>query len=373
MLNNEEINILRDYLDGAVHLDVKINKHFDKETKYAIIEYENGSKRIAVFDGHRFKIANYDKFSSVQEYVSRGIDGISSYRGNCCGKIIEQFINYCRCKIKDNLIIADPMMGGGTSYDVVKRMGLDKNYWGSDLRKGFDVLQDDIPVSPNVIWVHPPYYVAKHKAGKMSNMPIYSGSVWGTSKDINMDDGSHLHDYHDYISWLNQVQEKLYEQLRKNGRLGILLGASKMDGKYYDPVFDMDKLGEIESVVIKKQNNCFSDNISYSNNSFIAIEHEYLLIIKKNGNIIIPCHVVDEYETSIFKLKNITWKNLIVNLVEDLGGKATIDQVHSIVKDIPKSRGNNNVRAKIRQVFSQNKDIFTKLPEGSYCLNTCLS
>lgn len=371
MLNNTELSMLEKYLVGAVHLDVKINKRFSQQIKTAIIEYQNGKKKIAVFKEGKFEISDYNNFSSVQEYVSRGVDGSARYRGNCCGQIIEQFINYSKNMVNSNLMIADPMQGSGTSLDVVKRLGLEDNYWGSDLSKGFNVLTDDIPVAPNVIWVHPPYFVPKSKrTGEVSNMPIYSGSQWGTSKDISLADGSHLHDYKAYIKWLNEVQYRLHEQIRRDGRIGMLFGASKMEGEYFDPIFDMATYGKVESVIIKKQNNCYSDNLSYSNNNFIAIEHEYLVIFRKNNSVIVPCRVTRELEVSMLKAKNVTWKGLIMNVIEELGGRATIEQVYELVKDSPKSEGNNYVREKVRQVLNVNTGVFTRISTGSYELNT---
>ena len=72
----------------------------------------------------------------------------------------------------------------------------------------------------------------------------------------------------------------------------------------------------------------------------------------------------------MLKAKNVTWKGLIINVIEELGGRATIEQIYELVKDSPKSEENNYVREKVRQVLNVNTGVFTRISTGSYELNT---
>ena len=72
----------------------------------------------------------------------------------------------------------------------------------------------------------------------------------------------------------------------------------------------MKWFGELESHIIKIQHNCFSDNKSYSNNSFIAIKHEHILIFKKNKIWIFNTKVTNTIKENIMNVKTIKTKDL---------------------------------------------------------------
>lgn len=365
MLNMKEMEQLNQYLGGAVHMEVTEKR----DCKEVIIEYKNGRKAIAQFKNNSFNINPYTKFSSVQNYVARGVDGDNRYRGNCCGKIIEQFINYSYTKNKKAIRFADPMVGGGTSRDVCNRLGI-KDAWFGDLNQGFNVMTDSIPMVANTIWVHPPYFVAKdEKTGKKSAMPQYSGVQWGNKEDISGHDGSHLHSFDKFIKWLNEMQYRLFEQLEKGGFLGILIGSTRFQGRYYDPLNSMNIFGKLESVVIKKQNNTMSENTQYSNSSYIPLEHEYLIIVRKEDNLMIPVTAKKEVAFDMRKGTFPTWRGLIQNLIENMGGQATLDQLEGICKVHPKAENNKHIREKLRQVLNTNSNVFIKVKEGVYQIN----
>lgn len=364
MLNMKEMELLSPYLKGAVHLDVKEKK----DGTEAIIEYSTGAKKIAQFRNGRVQLADYNKFSSIQEYVARGSEGNNKYRGNCCGKIIEQFIRYAHTKLRTDINFCDPMYGGGTSQDVVKKLDFVSNSWFGDLSSGFNVMKDSMPIIPNAIFAHPPYYVHKKKDGSLSNMPQYSGVQWGGKEDISLDDGSHIFDFSKFIKWLNELQYRLYEQLMKGGYMGILIGSSRCEGNYYDPLQAMNIMGKLDSVVIKKQNNYMSENIKYSNNSFIPIEHEYLIIIRKEDNLMIPVSITKDINVDMMKFKGATWRGLLQGCIANMG-QANINQLMSIFENHPKAENNNNLRAKLRQTLNCN-DVFVKVGEGVYKLNS---
>lgn len=364
-LSSSDIERLMPHLIGVVSIEVKLLKRKREDVKQVIIEYKDGSKKIADLNKSILVFKSYNQFNSVNEYISRGYFGQGNYPGNCCGQIIQQFLSYCTKKL-GKVRFSDPMCGSGTGIQIAQSMGIP--CWGSDLSKGFDVLKNPIPIATNAIWAHVPYFVPQRKDGRLSSMPVYSGVAWGNEKDKSKNDGSHLHNWPEYIKWLNNIQATLFSQLRKGGYLGMLIGASKLENVYYDPIVEMNVYGNLESIVIKKQTNCESDNFEYSNNSFIPIVHEYLLIIKKRDNLLIPVTITKHVEVDIMKSIKITWVALVTNIHESLGGRVSMEQMLKILENHPKAENNNHVREKLRQIYNCFKDIFVKVDEGIYDL-----
>lgn len=103
---------------------------------------------------------------SVLSYPARGRWGNSSYRGNCSGYVILDLLKFYRPKT-----FLEVFAGGGTGYEVAKELGYTNSIhldlhprWG-----GWNALKDEVPVSTDFIFSHPPYF----------DMVVYSGQVWG--------------------------------------------------------------------------------------------------------------------------------------------------------------------------------------------------
>ena len=114
--------------------------------------------------------------ASVCSYPSRGHWGNNKYRGNCSGFIVKDFIeSFMRNK---NGLVADPSVGGGTSEDVAKELGV--RFKGTDLHRGFNLLTDDFKThlgeEAHLVWWHPPYW----------DMLQYSGKEWGEPNKWDM-------------------------------------------------------------------------------------------------------------------------------------------------------------------------------------------
>ncbi|HBI04293.1 MAG TPA: hypothetical protein DDY49_09730, partial [Paenibacillaceae bacterium] len=138
-----------------------------------------------------------------------------------------------------------------------------------DLNTGWDALIDDIPTGSDFVFSHPPYW----------DIISYSGSMYP---------GEHHHDlsknmnYEEFISKLDQVNSKIFTSLLNGGRHAFLVGDVRKKGKYYSIIKDMTWIGDCEAHLIKTQFNCVSDRKIYGNNSFIPINHEHLLVFRKN-------------------------------------------------------------------------------------------
>ena len=118
----------------------------------------------------------------------------------------------------------------------------------------------------------------------------------------------------------------------------------------------MKWFGELESHIIKIQHNCFSDKKIYSNNSFIAIKHEHILVFKKNKIWIFNTKVTNTIKDNIMNLTEITWRDLIQATLEFLNNKASVEQIYNILKESKKAQNNNFVREKIRQTLNNNSN-----------------
>ena len=79
---------------------------------------------------------------------------------------------------------------------------------------------------------------------------------------------------------------KQYTSLENGGRMAILMADVKKNKKLYSMLLDMNKLGTVEQIVIKKQHNCWSNIKKYINENFIRIAHEYCLILRKDNPLI---------------------------------------------------------------------------------------
>lgn len=111
-----------------------------------------------------------------------------------------------------------------------------------------------------------------------------------------------------------------------------------------------------------------SDSVKYSGAKFIPIQHEYLVIIRKDDNYIFPCHIVKSINVDIRKSEKITWKTLVQATIENMGGKASVGELYEALSKHQKAKTNNNVREKIRQVLGKYSQEFERVADGVFKL-----
>lgn len=288
--------------------------------------------------------------STIFSTPKRGIGGKSSYRGNCCPQIIEAFINQYRMNY-----LSDYAIGGGTTKDVCERMGI-KGVW-TDLRLGFDLMNADIPDCPENIFYHPAYY-------NMNNKIIYSNTEydWKDVKekygyDPRNTDLSQAPSWEAFVKMLNYTVMKQYAAMEKGGRMGILMGDIKTKGKLYSMLFSIVKPGTVEQVVIKEQNNCWSDKQTYSG-TFIPTEHEYLLILRKDMPYILDFQMSKNVKLDIRDSLSVTWKDVVIAAMEQLNSSnVTLEQLYNEIEGHKKAENNAHWKDKVRQVLQQLRDI----------------
>lgn len=310
------------------------------------------------------------KLTSFMAFPDRGEGGSNSWGGNCSPEVVRQLVQYCQDWAKfykypiKNFKLVDPMGGGGTSHEVGKQMGINVSTYDLNPnykfgKAGWNALKDDIEDSADLIFFHPPYH----------DMLIYSGRIWGKDSKAHPDDLSRCANYKDFIDKLNFITKKLYMSLRKNGRLAVLVGDYRKNGKFYSIQNDMMKIGDMESFIVKAQYNCNSDNRTYAK-PFVPIVTEYLLVFQKKDCFIVPMTFTNTIVEDIRKVDDatITWKVLIDKTLESLGGKATFRDLYDKLREHPKSKKNQNYDARIRATIYDNKEEYINYGNGTYGL-----
>lgn len=297
--------------------------------------------------------------STIFSSPVRGVGGKSSYRGNCCPGIIEAFINQYSMKY-----LSDYAIGGGTTKDVCERMGV-KGVW-TDLRLGFDLMNNDIPDCPENIFYHPAYW-------NMNGKIIYSNTEYSWKEvkkkygyDPRKTDLSQLPTWDAFVKALNYTVLKQFAALENGGRMGILMGDIKSKGKLYSMLFEIAKPGTVEQVVIKTQHNCVSDRTSYSG-SFIPTAHEYFLILRKDSPYVLDFQIARNVKMDIRDSECVTWKDVVFATLENLKGTASLSQIYSEIDGHKKCMSNPHWKEKVRQVL-QSYDIFTSNERGYWAL-----
>jgi len=208
--------------------------------------------------------AEDEDMTSIVSYPARqNAWGDHRFRGNCDGHLFKNLVLRYRAKR-----IADPMLGSGTTRDVVsglnryKKTGI--SYWGGDLRNGFDLTTQNLPGKFDFCWLHPPYW----------NIIRYSN---GTG------DLSNCESYGEFHKLLMLCLKRCYEALEIGGRLAVLIGDIRKKGKYTPIIKDILAFphGEVRSIIIKVQHNCTSERKKYGKLEDVPIKHEYCIIFKK--------------------------------------------------------------------------------------------
>ena len=204
---------------------------------------------------------------SVVSYPTRCPQwGRAKFRGNCDGRLFLSLVQRYRPRR-----VADPMLGSGTTRDVIASWNLQRaeadriDYWGSDLSEGFNLEEQDLPGAFDLVWVHPPY--------------------WNTIQFSNdRRDLSTEPDYSTFIRRLEQCLSACVRSLAPAGRLAVLVGDVRRRGLYYPIIRDVlnmePRLGQLRSVIVKVQHNCTSDGRSYRLED-ARIQHEYCIVFKR--------------------------------------------------------------------------------------------
>ena len=281
--------------------------------------------------------------TSILSYPSRGNWGNASYRGNCSGYVIKDLLETYQPKQ-----FVEVFSGGGTGQGVAKTLGY-QNSVHLDLLNGWNALTDEVPNS-DFIFSHPPYWdIIKYETQRHS---------------YDKDDLSNVMSYPEFIVKLDRVNKKIYDSLSRGGHHAFLVGDVRKKGYYYSIIKDMTWFGDLESHIIKQQHNTVSGRKTYAK-QFIAINHEHLLIFKKNSIFDVSLKYTKDFVEDLRAMVSTTWKNLIRASLEYLGGQANLNQVYQLLDGCQKAQYNEHWQAKIRQQL-QDTTHFERVDSGTY-------
>lgn len=306
--------------------------------------------------------------STICSYPERGKWGNNKYRGNCSGKLIEDIITTPCYRFFDKngrpqLTLSDYMVGSGTTEDVCRAYGIDGVFL--DLNRGFDMLSMEIPDRPQNIFWHPPY----------AQMITYSDVMYKADDIINKygfdprpNDLSRAIDWDDFINKMNYCAIKQFTALEKGGRMFILVGDWKQNRRLYSMFCDIVKLGTLEQVIIKAEHNCWSDNNTYTNMNFVPIQHEYLIVFRKDDVLVIPASYTIKKEFKVLDSYITTWLDAICSILEEYGA-LSIENITAKLKSFypVKCSKNNNIDAKVRQTAHRYPKFIKNCGNGIYC------
>lgn len=288
--------------------------------------------------------------NSVCSYPDRGHYGQSSYRGNCSGHVIRDFFeSYAP---KKGGLCADPSIGGGTSVDVAREMGL--RFTGTDLHQGFNLLRDDfgsfLGEQAHAVFWHPPY----------ADMISYSGNMWGQPDKWDM---SRMN-LHEFTEALELAIMNIHDAVEKGGHYGILMGNLRRKGQYYNLSSLVERVspGRLTDEIIKIQHNCVSDSRQYSGR-VVRIAHEKLLVFKKGAEAALFFLSVASKRAEA--LVSTTWRAAVRKAM--MGREMSLQQLYDAIQPYAETTNNNNWQAKVRQVV-QDERYFERVERGVYRL-----
>lgn len=300
--------------------------------------------------------------STLLSFPDRGPWGDRKYRGNCSGWIHAFLIwKYHVSKM------AELFSGSGTGYDVCKDIGI--SYVGADLnpvpvRPGIlciNALIDDVPeefLDADMVFMHPPY-------GKEINIP-YAGSMYpDADKKLSAWDLGQM-PWKKFMSELNRCIMKYYAAMKTGSRIAILMGDVRRNG-LHSMLADIVKPGELEQIIIKEQHNCSSDGKKYTNYSFVPIEHEYLMVLRKAVEMyMINFQLPQKCGLDIRDSESATWRDVVFAVMQQKKS-ADLQTIYSEIDGHKKCKNNKNWKAKVRQTL-QMCSLFTSTERGVWHL-----
>ena len=297
------------------------------------------------------------QLTSIVSYPERGEGGKNSYRGNCSPKLIEDLLAFYK-----PAQICDYMCGSGTTKAAADKLGVPCKIF--DLHSGYDMLNMDIPERSCFTFWHPPY----------ADIITYSDVMYSAAEverkfgyDPRKSDLSRIGTWEDFVKAMNHCMLTQFSALDKGGRMAVLVGDIKKKGKLYSMIFELAKPGTLEQVIIKAQHNCVSDRRSYTG-KFIPIEHEYLLIVRKDEPMLIPVQVTQTRTLDIRDSEHCTWRDVVAGVIAQCGGSATLATLYERIDGHRKAKSNPHWQEKIRQTLYINPGVFKAGGNGSWCL-----
>jgi hypothetical protein len=164
------------------------------------------------------------QLTSIHATPGRGPYGDARYRGNCSGLLIRDLLRFYQPRR-----VLDPMEGSGTCGDVCRGLGI--AYEGRDLKTGFDATVSQMFAGLGAfdfIWLHPPYW-------QMVRYNPENPRCLASSPTLET-----------FLERLRQVLRNCASVLAPQGKLALLIGDGKHDGRYLGLPFQVMNVAAVE-------------------------------------------------------------------------------------------------------------------------------
>ena len=101
---------------------------------------------------------------------------------------------------------------------------------------------------------------------------------------------------------------------------------------------------------------------------FIPIQHEYLLLLRKDAPLVFPVLVTQSRTLDIRDMPKATWKDVVAAVIAECGGQSDLDGIYAKVEGYKRTQGNEHWREKIRQTLQRYTNLFLSPQRGVWRL-----
>jgi len=287
--------------------------------------------------------------STILNFPSRGPWGDYKYRGNCSGYIPGFFIWKFGAKN-----IAEIFAGSGTTSDFCKDFGV--NYKGIDLNPNpvrgnivsMDIMDDSVDLpdefyNADMCFLHPPY--------PSINLVRYAGNMYKADEGIIARDIQEM-DYKTGMAAVNHAVMRGYNALPRGSYEVVLMGEIHSKGQFHSMFSDLVKPQGFLQSYVKMQYNCTSNRgpMRIASDK-MPTGHEMIAVFKKPSGYEIAYLIPREYKTDIRDCKMATWKDVVHNVMNNLGGEATLSEIYDKIEGHKKCETNPTWKATVRQTL----------------------
>ncbi|MHB8927804.1 MAG: hypothetical protein ACYC9Q_09145 [Bacillota bacterium] len=290
----------------------------------------------------------------------RGKGGKAGYPGNWSPAFIRPLIHHFHDASGkgDGFIVADAMVGSGTTKDVCDQDGITCDAYDlrPDVRDGFggwNALKDDLARSVDLLMVHLPYW------------DLYRYSlVWG--HEPHPEDLSLAPTWEGFTQMAGRVLFRLFASVKMGGHLLVLMGSIRRKGSLYEMAMDIPKPAPVAHHIIEVQENVRSANREYAR-SLIRIAHEDCLIFRRDDPYRFTFKLVKE-ATWDLREKPLTWRQAIYAALAHLGGRAHLARLYQELQGFAITRASADYAATVRARLQLNSQDFEPLGNGIWAL-----
>lgn len=293
--------------------------------------------------------------TSIVSYPERGEGGSNKYRGNCSPKLIEDLIGFFQ-----PAEICDYMCGSGTTGAAATACGIQSHLY--DLHSGFDILNCDIPERSEFTFWHPPYFDIIKYSDVMYSAADVKAKYGYDPREFDL---SRIPTWEGFVEAMNYAMIKQFAALEKGGRIAVLMGDIKKRGRLYSMLAEIAKPGTMEQIIIKAQHNCFSDRTQYSGN-FIPIQHEYVLVCRKDSPLLIPVMLSKTYQADIRDMRGSTWRDVVYDVMGSCKEPVPLTYLYEKIEGHAKAKNNVHWQEKIRQTLQKYPQYFRHTARGMW-------